>query len=154
MTPLAELLTQETEQVARFIKVLEREQQALKNNHPEELGEINGEKKTLVESLNQLESRRLIIISAPVGATQQASIQAWFKKYPQERTAAALWKKLLDLAKRARELHDFNGTLVAMLLQRTNDTLSILNQHAQDQSLYGSDGQASVLTGSRIVDSA
>jgi flagella synthesis protein FlgN len=58
------------------------------------------------------------------------------------------------LAKEAKALHDLNGKLLNIHLQQTTEAIAVLTQQHQAHSLYGSDGQSAMSTGSRIVDSA
>lgn len=154
MTPLASLLKRETEAVSRFILVLGREQEALKSVSPELLSQINSEKLLLVDQLNQLGVERSQLADLAGTATDRSKMAAWLQQHPQETQSAVLWVKLLKLAQEAKELHELNGQLISLHLQRTTDSISVLTQQHKEHSLYGSNGQSSANTGSRIVDSA
>lgn len=154
MTSLVSLLTRETELVSRFILVLNREQAALKAVAPDALAEINAEKLQLVEQLNQLGGERAKIADLAGTASDIEKMKAWLQHNPQEKISAALWVKLLKLAKEAKALHDLNGKLLSIHLQHANDAIAVLTQQHQEHSLYGSNGQSAMSTGSRIVDSA
>jgi len=152
MTKVADLLKRETELVVRFRNALLLEQEILRSGKTDGLAEISTEKLTLVEQLNQAGSERAHMLS-PSGETT-TDTHAWFSAHPQEKDSFALWKRLLELAREAREINERNGGLINLLHQKTSDALSILTQGKADQSLYGSNGQASMSTGSRIIDSA
>ena len=154
MTPLSNLLKRETESVSRFILVLGQEQEALKAGRPELLAAINSEKILLVDQLNQLGTERSQLADLTGTATDRTKMAAWLQKNPQEKQSATLWVKLLKLAQEAKELHELNGQLIGLHLQRTTEAISVLTQQHKEHSLYGSNGQSSALTGSRIVDSA
>jgi flagella synthesis protein FlgN len=155
MTALAALLTRETELVSQFISVLKHEQETLKLGKPDELAAINAEKMLLVEQLNQIGIERSALADMTGTGTDRTTMVAWLEKNPQEKKSAALWVKLLQLAQEAKELHQLNGKLISMHLQHTTDAIAVLTQqHREHSLLYGSDGQASAYTGSRIVDSA
>lgn len=154
MTPLAGVLTRETELVSRFILILKQEQEALKSGKPEALAEINGEKINLVDQLNQLGANRSQLTGLPGAPSDQTSMTAWLAQHPQEKKSAALWHALIDLAREAKELHELNGQLIGIHLKQTSAALAVLTQRQQEHTLYGSNGQSSLFTGSRIVDSA
>ena len=152
MAAIAILLKREAELVVRFRNTLLREQEVLRSGITEGLAEISTEKLSLVESLNNAEAERArALFSSDDGIVD---IQAWLSSHPQERESALLWKELLDVAREAREINELNGKLINTLHQKTSDALSILTQGHTNRSLYGSDGQASLNTGSRIIDSA
>lgn len=154
MTPLAGVLAREIDLVSSFISLLKKEQETLKSGQPDDLVKINTEKVKLVEQLNQLGTERALSSSGLESAVDQTSIALWLAQHPQEKQSAALWNELIQFAREAKELHNLNGQLVAMYLRQANDALAILTQRQQENTLYGSNGQSSLLTGSRIVDSA
>ena len=154
MTPLANLLKRETEAVSRFILILNSEQEALKSGTPDLLAEINSKKLLLVDQLNQLGAERAQLADLAGTATDRTKMAAWLQQHPQEKQSASLWVKLLKLAQEAKALHELNGQLISLHLQRTTDAISVLTQQHKEHSLYGSKGQSSATTGSRIVDSA
>lgn len=154
MTPLAGILMRETELVSRFILILKQEQEALKSGKSDPLAEINGKKINLVDQLNQLGANRSQLTGLPGLTSDQASMTTWLAQHPQEKKSATLWQVLIDLAREAKELHELNGQLISIHLKQTSDALAVLTQHQQEHTLYGSNGQSSLFTGSRIVDSA
>jgi flagella synthesis protein FlgN len=155
MTALAALLTRETELVAQFVSVLKQEQDTLKLAKPDALAAINAEKIMLVEQLNRIGIERSALADMTGTGSDRATMLAWLERNPQEKKSASLWVKLLKLAQEAKELHQLNGKLISMHLQHTTDAIAVLTQqHREHSLLYGSDGQASAYTGSRIVDSA
>jgi len=152
MTIVAKLLKHEADLVVRFRNTLLREQEILRSGKPDGLAEINAEKISLAESLNLAGAERARTISSSDEAT--IDMQAWFSAHPSEIEAAGLWKGLLGTAREARAINELNGNLINVLHQKTSDALSILTQGKADQSLYSSNGQSSLSTGSRIIDSA
>lgn len=154
MTPLASSLKRESDAISRFVGLLEKEHSALGAGKTDSLANINADKITLIEELNRLEAERIALLPGVTNTQSKADILAWFAAHPVEQEASILWGELLELARKARELHTSNGALVAILLQRTGEALDVLTQRQKSQTLYRSDGQASALSGSRIVDSA
>lgn len=152
MTIVAKLLKRETELVVRFRNTLLREQEILRTGKSDGLAEISAEKLSLVDSLNLAGAERTRTLSSGDEAT--IDMQAWFSAHPSEIEAAELWNDLLRTAREARAINELNGNLIHVLHQKTSDALSILTRGKADQSLYSSNGQASLSTGSRIIDSA
>lgn len=152
MSALAAVLKREAELIARFKITLEREQEILRSGKTDGLAEINAEKLSLVDSLNQAGIERSRLIS-PDPATS-VEMQAWLSAHPRETEAARLWANLLHAARETRDLNESNGRLINVLHQKTSDALSFLTQGNADKSLYGSNGQSALSTGSRIIDSA
>lgn len=154
MTPLADALTRETALVSRFVALLEQEQESLKSGLPTALEEISQQKVALVGQLNQLEAHRSTLLTPAAHANDPSGILTWLAQHPQDKQIRPLWDKLIALARQAKALHTVNGELIGLHLKRTSEALATLEQHKQQHSLYGSDGQAATSTGSRIVDSA
>ncbi|MGE5470018.1 MAG: flagella synthesis protein FlgN [Bacteroidota bacterium] len=154
MTLLADLLSREADMVSRFIALLNEEQAALNSGTPSQLTEIGNQKLALVEQLNQLEAQRGQCVAPSTRADDPTGMIAWLAQHPQDRQVGPLWEKLLGLAREAKALHELNGKLIAIRLKQTGDALAVLEQHKREHTFYGSDGQASQATGSRIVDSA
>jgi flagella synthesis protein FlgN len=154
MTELTSVLTRETELVSRFILVLNQEQTALKSAKPDALATINAEKLQLVDQLNLIGNERAKLANLAGTASDLEKMKVWLQQHPQEKKSASLWVKLLKLAKEAKALHDLNGKLLNIHLQQTTEAIAVLTQQHQEHSLYGSDGQSAMSTGSRIVDSA
>lgn len=152
MSLVAKLLKREAELVVRFRDTLLREQRVLQSGTSEGLAEVNAEKLSLVENLNIVGAERARALSSSDDNT--IDMQAWFSAHPSEREAAEVWKGLLGIAREARDINELNGNLIQVLHQKTSDALSILTLGQADQSLYSSNGQASLSTGSRIIDSA
>lgn len=154
MTPFADLLTRETQLVSQFVALLKQEQEALQSGVPDSLETISKEKEALVGQLNRLETERSAFVAPTTNAEDRSGMKAWLAQHPHDKHIPPLWEKLNTLARQAKALHEINGQLIEIHLSRTSAALAILEQHKQQHSLYGSDGQASAPTGSRIVDSA
>lgn len=150
MTPLARLLNEEKGLIERFIEVLLQEQAALRSGKAEDLGPISEEKIALVGALNETESRRGQLIEK----ADRAGMTRWLAAHPEERVAAGVWAQVLKLAGEAKQHHELNGQLITLHLKRTNEALAVLTHRSDNAKLYGSDGQATGGSGSRIVDSA
>lgn len=153
MFPLIAALKREAELIARFKSTLLREQEILRSGKTDGLSEVNEEKLSLVDALNQAGIDRSRLISPDAG-TSSVEMQTWLSAHPRENEVARLWGSLLHAARETRDLNESNGRLINMLHQKTSDALSFLTQGNADPSLYGSNGQSALSTGSRIIDSA
>ena len=54
---------------------------------------------------------------------------------------AELWRQLLALAEKARELNQLNGNMIDTRLRNNQQALAILQAAANQSALYGPDGQ-------------
>lgn len=154
MTDIAAITEREVALIARFVELLKNEQESLRGTDTDQLPELGAAKAALVEQLNALEEQRVAALAMPAGEKPRAAMEQWLAANPTQRAAAVNWTKLLSLAEEARQLHQLNAGLVARHLQRTQEALAILNGRTASETLYGSNGQASAISGSRIVDSA
>lgn len=154
MSEIAAILKRENDSLSRFVQVLLEEQTLLRTAQAEGLPAITQEKLRLVDKLNQLGAERRGLLPQSTTTDDAAAMSRWLAAHPSDREAASTWQNLLDLAREARQMHERNGKLVTILLQKTNEALAILTQRAPEHTLYGSDGQAAASTGSRLVDSA
>ena len=154
MPGIADLLAKETSLVSTFIGALGEEQVALTHGNIEVLAQISSRKTDLAAQLNDLETERNAALAKAGFAAGRQGTEAWLASQGIGAAAALQWAQLLKLAGDARELNILNGKLIALRLQATNQALAILSQEAQKTGLYGPDGQAAQLTGSRIIDAA
>lgn len=154
MLKLAEFTEREIALVSGLLSLLQEEQQSLKQGNATALPMLGEQKIELIEQLNTLESARAAVLGCNSGDDVRATMEAWLVKHPDQSLIASNWKKLLDLARQAKHEHEVNGQLISMRLQQTNEILTALTNTAPHAALYGSDGQTSQGSGSRIVDSA
>lgn len=150
MTETAQILAREEIFLSRFIATLGEEQEALKAARPELLPSLADQKTRLVEELNKLEANRIQLAGGP----DRAAMLNWLATHPADRESPILWERLATLSQEARHLNELNAQLLDLHLRRTSEALQILTRHTQNSLVYGADGQATALTGSRIIDSA
>jgi flagellar biosynthesis protein FlgN len=154
MVDLASITKQEIDLVSRFVALLKKECEALKQAEVSPLAELAMAKNELIEQLNDFEKMRGVLLGIADGQNVGSAMARWLETNPGQQGVTANWKKLMDLAREAKALNNLNSSLLSMHLNQASELLSALTQQAKKQSLYGSNGQASQLTGSRIVDSA
>ena len=154
MPIVSAILEREIDLISDFIALLNEEQESLKQADPTRLPEFNTSKSALVEKMNALEGERMAAIGQGGNPSNRASMDSWLNQNATDTAAALKWNKLLDLAREAKNLHELNGSLIAMHLKNTAEALAVLTQQANKPALYGASGQSLQATGSRIVDSA
>lgn len=154
MSGIAAITEREIELISRFVELLTEEQDALKRGDAAALPRIATAKAPLVEQLNAFENERRMALGIDGEQKTRQAMDAWLATHPAEQTAAADWARLLELAQEAKQLHELNASLVSMHLQQTAEALAILTRKAEQNTLYGSNGQTAPISGSRIVDSA
>ena len=154
MPDIAAITEREIALISRFVALLKDEQETLKRADASALPEISAAKIDLVEQLNLLEAERRTALGIAGDEKTRAAMAVWLANKPNDQTAAVNWEKLLNLAQEAKQLHQLNAQLVGMHLQQTSEALVILTRQAEQHTLYGSNGQAAQVSGSRIVDSA
>lgn len=154
MSDVAAITTREITLISRFVALLKDEQEMLKHANATALPEISAAKIELVEQLNLLEAERRVALGIVGDEKTRAAMTEWLAKHPKEQTTAVNWENLLNLAREAKQLHELNARLVSMHLLQTSEALAVLTRQSEQHSLYGSNGQAAQISGSRIVDSA
>jgi len=154
MSDIADILSREIELVSRFIALLGKEQESLKQGNADALQTITAEKAPLIALMNAIEDERMTAIGETGLPSNGASMQRWLGQNTTDTAATTSWQQLLDLAREAKSLHDLNIQLVDMHLRNTTEALAILTQPVESSTLYGSSGQSMTSSGSRIVDSA
>lgn len=156
MHPAKSLLLRENDLITRFLDLLKEEQGVLLSATADELAAVVTRKQPLIDALNRIENERAVLIGCAAGKTSRADMQNWLEQQPQPDAAelAVLWQTTLHIAQQAKALHLENQDLLNKQLARTEAALDILMQRQKSTAVYGSDGQTSCFSGSRIVDSA
>jgi len=155
MTALMRSIDGEAELMLRFAALLRQEQAALQSGNADALPELTTQKIRLIDTLNITSQRRNQQLADLGLAPDQPGMTAWLAANPGENAVAARWQALLDLAREIRALSQINGELIALHLRTTQEAIAALTEGArQAAALYGRDGQATPLTGHRIIDSA
>lgn len=155
MSELAALTEQSSALVGKLLALLEQEKQALAQGDAPLLPGIGDQKTLIIGQINTIEEIRARLLGCEPGAAVSKAMTAWLDKHPEQAEIAGNWKKLLDMAREARQLHEINSRLLGMQLRRTNEMLEALTHHASDApALYDSDGQTAPSSGRKIVDSA
>ena len=113
-------LREEFEALQAFVGLLRREQALLTEGNIEALPLLTAEKSALAGRLGQLSGDRER--AAPTPGMEG-------------------WQSLVDLAAEARALNETNGKLIALRMQHNQRALAILMAAADQDVVYGPDGQ-------------
>lgn len=95
-SPVAAILGREIEQVARFIAILNEEQDALKRGDVDALPDLISRKTPLVESLNTLEGERLLALNLPAAESGRGAMDIWLAQNGNDSLATVNWKNCLN----------------------------------------------------------
>lgn len=154
MFNLAALLQRELELLESFSALLTEERLALEQGNADALPAFANKKAPLIEGLNHAGHQRNLWLKQQGYADDVAGVQAWLAANPTAKPMHQMWQRFLETARQARELNTLNSVMLSQQLRATNEALAFFGQEAQRQALYGADGQPSVLTGNRVIDSA
>lgn len=155
MSELGTLTEQATGLVAELLIVLGEEKQVLARGDAPSLPALGERKTQLIERINALEARRAGLLGCASEAGVGQAMADWLARHPEQASLAGNWKKLLDLAREAKQLHEINTRLLGMQLRRTDEILGALTRRATDcNTLYDSGGQTAAASGGKISDSA
>ena len=147
--PLASLLAQETEVLRRFLALLEREQALLAAGDVDGLTAVAPEKSAFAEQLGLLARQR----ESQLAAANCPRMGDWLAR-PGHGALETAWQDLLDLARRAKDLNETNGRLIALRLQHNQQALATLLAATNQAMTYGPDGQQRGPGGGRNLGSA
>lgn len=154
MSDLALLLQRELELLEAFAAVLSEESSALERGEADALPVLANKKSPLISALDAAGSLRNRWLAQQGYGPDLQGVEACIAATPSAQTLQALWQRFLSAARKARELNAYNAQLLNQQLVSTSEALAALGQEARRQALYGADGQPSLSTGNRVIDSA
>ncbi len=138
-------------QLDHFVRLLEREQELLKQPDIEALLSLAEEKTAAVRRLQTGENTRVQTLSQHGVDATATGIAAFIAAQPD--AVRTLWQRYLALAARAHALNTENGILIQTQLQHNQQVLSML-MAASGPSLYDAGGLSAGKPGGRLVGSA
>jgi flagella synthesis protein FlgN len=149
-------LRAEREAFGEFCQVLEAEHGCLLRSDVDALLQITRIKTDKIDRLAYLANARTGYLSSLRLSSDREGMTEWLAGHAGADTAelSELWHELVDLAAKARGLNDSSGTLITTRLRHNQAALAALQSAARAYSLYGPDGQASVVSGNRDLGSA
>ena len=150
---LAEILKAEADAVSAFVFLLGEEQAALKQGDADALPSIIERKAAATARLGPLSAARNALLDKAGLSRDRSGMEAWLRQYPGNIAVKDHWQRLLELAAEAQELNRLNGELIHLRMGHNAQMLEALRA-ANRQDLYGADGQATLGTPRRVIDSA
>ena len=139
-----------------FCQLLEAEHASLQRSDVEELLKITQLKSDKVDRLAELATVRTRYLDSAGLTTGREGMVNWMARLAgaEASEVSNVWRELVDFAAKARTLNDFNGTLITTRMSHNQAALAAMQSAARTHSLYGPDGQASVVTGNRNLGTA
>jgi len=139
-----------------FCQLLEAEHASLQRSDVEELLKITQLKSDKVDRLAELATVRTRYLDSVGLSTGREGMSDWMARLAGAEAAEVsnVWRELVDFAATARTLNDSNGTLITTRMSYNQAALAAMQSAARAHSLYGPDGQASVVTGNRNLGTA
>lgn len=142
---LVENLEAELQAFRDFIQALQTEQDALVQGNIDPLIELARIKSEKVLLLSQLAESRARFLSTQGYSQEQAGMTKWLQQRDGDPRITELWQQLLALAENARHLNQINGSLIDTRLRNNQQALAVLQLAANQNALYGPDGQTQAL---------
>jgi len=139
-----------------FCQLLEAEHASLQRSDVEELLKITQLKSHQVDRLAELATARTRYLDSVGLTTGREGMADWMARLggADATEVSNVWRELVDFAARARTLNDSNGTLITARMSHNQSALAAMQSAARAHSLYGPDGQASLVTGNRNLGTA
>lgn len=150
---LAEILKAEADAVSAFVFLLGEEQSALKQGDADALPSIIERKAAATARLAPLSAARNALLEKSGLSRDRSGMEAWLRQHPGDVAVRDHWQRLLERAAEAQELNRLNGELIHLRMGHNAQMLEALRA-ANRQDLYGADGQATLGTPRRVIDSA
>lgn len=150
---LSQALGEELAALGKFIALLQREQELLKQADTESLLPLIEEKNLLANRLGTLAQARENELKRHALEAGRKGMEAWLARVGKDKDRQA-WQKLMQLANEARDLNVLNGKLIGMHMQHNQQAFSALMNATNRAMTYGPDGQQQAGLGGRILGTA
>ncbi len=147
-------LHEECAAMQHFLALLQDEQECLLRGNADAVSAQIARKSGWLQKLAGLAERRRNFLQSQHCATDRRGMDNWLAAHPEAATLAGAWHALLKLTHQANQANEINGSLIATRLQSNQQALSALAAAARSGNIYGKDGQAVGLWGSRQLGAA
>lgn len=137
-----------------FCEILEAEARALTAGEIDKLGHLAQLKSDKVVQLSRLAERRNRILAAQALGSDRQGMARWIELHAADGNgdAGETWRRLLEIAERARRLNDQNGAMIEAKLRHNQKALAVFQSAATQLDLYGPDGKTRNGTSIRPID--
>lgn len=147
-------LREECAAMQQFLTLLQEEQECLLRGNADAVGAQIARKSGWLQKLAGLAERRRAFLQSQRCASDRRGMDSWLAAHPEAAELAGTWHTLLKLTHQASQANEANGTLITTRLQSNQQALSALAASTRSGNLYGKDGQAVGLWGSRQLGAA
>jgi flagella synthesis protein FlgN len=146
-------LTREYEVTHALLALLRQEQASLVEVDINSVTDLLNEKSLLVAQATDFAVARHHALAAAGFEASETGMQAWIATQEPQSEAAQSWKKLINLAREAKEINRTNGLLINQQLVRNEAALNVLRGGEPNSNVYGPNGQTSArpVSRSRVV---
>lgn len=148
---LALLIEAEAIQLGEFIELLQREEALLLSGETDALLGLSQEKNERYRQLQRLSDDRALLLGRLGRKPSNAAIQEVCAGLPR---VLARWDEIRELAVRARDLNQGNGTLIMERMAHNQAALTVLMSAVDQPQLYDAEGHTRARGGGRILGSA
>lgn len=147
-------LREECAAMQQFITLLQEEQECLLRGDADAVSAQIARKSGWLQKIAGLAERRRAFLQSQRCAADRQGMDSWLAAHPEATGLSGTWHALLKLTHQANRANEANGTLIATRLQSSQQALTALVAGARSGNLYGRNGQAIGLWGSRQIGAA
>jgi flagellar biosynthesis/type III secretory pathway chaperone len=149
---IEQLLTQETNELARLETLLDREHELILANDIEELDAAGRVRQSCVGELARIEDERRSLCRMHNLPTDAMGLERLMKWCDPAKSLQRMWAECAKRATACRASNDRNGALVTARLKRVEGLLDVITGRADQPKVYGRQGgYQSPGPGSRVL---
>ncbi|HEU4604022.1 MAG TPA: flagellar protein FlgN [Steroidobacteraceae bacterium] len=137
---IEQLLTQETNELARLQTLLDREHELILANNIEELDRAGDVRQACVGELARIEDERRSLCRMHNLPADAMGLERMMKWCDPSRSLQRLWSDCAERATACRAANDRNGALVTARLKKVEGLLDVLTGRATQPKVYGRQG--------------
>ena len=149
---LERLLVEECAALQALEALLGTERDVLtRNESPEELEAVCARRQEAMGGLLRIQDERRGVLRMLGCDPDAAGLERAVRDCDPGRTLPARWERCAELARRCRELNDFNGAIVATRMRRVEGLLEVLTGRKPQVPTYGRQGQQAWVGAGRLL---
>ena len=149
---LERLLAEEWTALQSLETLLGTERDVLtRNESPEELEGVCARRQDAMGALLRIQDERGGVLRMLGCEADAAGLERVVRECDPQRTLPPRWERCAELARRCRELNDFNGALVATRMRRVEGLLEVLTGRKPQVPTYGRQGHQAWMSAGRLL---
>ena len=137
---IEQLLTQETNELAKLQTLLDREHELILANNIEELDSAGEARQACIGELARIEDERRSLCRMHNLPTDAMGLERLLKWCDPGKSMQRLWAECAKRATACRQSNDRNGALVSARLKRVEGLLDVVTGRANQPKVYGRQG--------------